>query len=242
MTSRSRHTASGRRFAFTSIEPIDGLRARSTRRRAFTLIEPIDGLRARSTRRRAFTLIELLLVVVIAGIAIAVAAPQFAGSMKGAKLRAASRTVAMLSRYARNSAVLNQTDNALIFYPDRGEVEMVSVSQGANAADRDRFLDERDERVVAGLLAGEDDVPLVEEGAPAPTIASEMVRQLPDGVHILNVEVDGEVVPIEGSYLVNFYSNGMTDPFLVRLEDDNERSMEIKLDPLSGKVTVKSPQ
>ena len=187
-------------------------------------------------------MIELLLVVVIMGIAIAVVAPQFAGSLKGAKLRAASRTVAMLSRYARNSAVLNQTDHALIFYPDRGEVELVSISQGANAADRDRFLDERDERVVAGLLGDGADAPGVEEGAPAPTIASEMVRKLPDGVHILNVEVDGEVLPIEGSYLVNFYSNGMTDPFLVRLAGDDDRSLEIQLDPLSGKVTVNYPQ
>jgi len=189
-----------------------------------------------STRRHsAFTMIELLLVVAIIGIASAVAIPSFVSSFSGAKLRSATRTIAMVSRFARSTAVLQQKDVALIFYPDRNELEMVSIQDGAGVSERERFLDERADRAVAGLLQEDEEV---QPDAPPPVIESELVRALPAGIHILEVEVNGRVVEIADSYLVNFYRNGMSDPFLLRITDDSERLARVTIDPLSGKVTV----
>jgi prepilin-type N-terminal cleavage/methylation domain-containing protein len=201
-------------------------------RRALRVTRPIRPRRARA----GFTLIELLLVVFIVGLASAIAVPRFMGSFQGAQLRSAARTVAMASRYARSTAVLQQKDMAIIFYPARNELEMVSIGNEAGAADRERFLDSRNQRAMAGLL--EDDDAPVEENAALPPIQSEMVRALPDTVKIVNVEVDDEVIVVEDSYVVNYFSNGMSDSFALNLVDDGERTARILVDPLSGKVTI----
>ena len=190
----------------------------------------------RPPRRAAFSLIELLLVAVLVGIASAVAIPRFVNSFKGARLRSAARTLSMASRYARSTAVLHQKDMALIFYPERNEVEMVSLGRFVGAADQERFLDSRGRRAVAGLL-DEDDLP-PRESLATPEIESEMVRELPEGVLIVNVEVGGEIIDIEGGYVANFHANGMCDAFTMNILDQDERSASISVDPLSGKVTV----
>jgi hypothetical protein len=142
----------------------------------------------------------------------------------------------MSSRYARSTAVLQQKDTALIFYPDRNELELVSIGSEAGASDQERFLDSREARAMTGLLR-DDDEPNPEEGV-LPLIQSEMVRVLPDGVEIVNVEVHGEVLDQGGTYVVNFFSNGMSDPFVLRLSDEDQRTASILVDSLSGKVTI----
>jgi hypothetical protein len=54
----------------------------------------------------------------------------------------------------------------------------------------------------------------------------------------VNVEVHGEVLDQGGTYVVNFFSNGMSDPFVLRLSDEDQRTASILVDSLSGKVTI----
>ena len=64
---------------------------------------------------RAFTIIELLLVLTIMGIVVAVIAPSLTRSIRGNRLRTASRTVVMAGRYARSMAVLKQKELSMVF-------------------------------------------------------------------------------------------------------------------------------
>ena len=74
----------------------------------------------------AFTLIEVLLVVVVLGIAVAIAVPSFVRSIHGQRLSTAARTLTTVARYARSMAVLKQSDMALTFNLANGQVDLVS--------------------------------------------------------------------------------------------------------------------
>lgn len=67
-----------------------------------------------------FTLVELLLVLVIFGILAAVTVPNLVKSMRGNRLRAATRTVVMAGRYCRSMAVLRQEPIVLKFVNYKG--------------------------------------------------------------------------------------------------------------------------
>ncbi|OVE76175.1 type II secretion system protein GspH [bacterium E08(2017)] len=68
-----------------------------------------------SNFRKGFTLVEVLLVLVIVGIVSAVVLPNLAQSLKGNRLRVATRTVVKAGRYARSIAVLKQKPITLTF-------------------------------------------------------------------------------------------------------------------------------
>ncbi len=74
----------------------------------------------------AFTLIEILLVVVVMGIAAAIAMPSFVRSIQGQRLSTAARTLATVARYARSMAVLKQSDLSLTFNLASGQVDLAS--------------------------------------------------------------------------------------------------------------------
>ena len=74
----------------------------------------------------AFTLIELLLVIVVMGIAAAIAMPSFVRSIQGQRLSTAARTLTTVARYARSMAVLKQSDLSLTFNLGNGQVDLVS--------------------------------------------------------------------------------------------------------------------
>lgn len=74
----------------------------------------------------SFTLIEVLLVIVVMGIAAAIAMPSFVRSIQGQRLSSAARALTTVARYARSMAVLKQSDLALTFNLANGQVDLVS--------------------------------------------------------------------------------------------------------------------
>ena len=182
--------------------------------------------RRSQTGRAGFTLMEILLVVVIIGVASAVAVPTFARSFRGAKVRNSTRTVMMMHRHAQSKAVLGQRYMAILFDEVKGTLEM--VDQGQPGVKKDVFF---------GGLGGEA-APAPAGDAPAeeaPAISSLLVRKLEEGVKIRSFHGGKE---IDGIHFVSYYPNGMCEAYSVEIGDDENRTAKIKVDAVTGKAKV----
>lgn len=199
--------------------------------------KPLPANGAREAFLSGFTLIEMMLIVVIMLLASALAVPSFVRSYRGAKLRTAARTVVMVHRHARSMAVLGQKEVGVLFDIAQQHLEVVSIGTETSANDKSKFLEQSADRAAdSAIQAGKE--PDEEEPKANPTVVSELTRKLPDGVKIDSFESEKVEQEVDGIYWVTYHPNGMSDPYTVRLVDDNQKAAVVKVDPISGKAKV----
>ncbi len=174
--------------------------------------------------RRAFTLLEVLLVVALIGVMTLVSLPQMIRSIRGNRLRAATRTLVMAGRYARSMALLRQEEMALIFDLDQAVLRV--ESRGRPALQRSPE---------DGDIVSANDTPRPGTNAPPPTPVN--LRRSLDAVRIASVRVQEESEHREGIFVVPYETNGRCAPYEVRLEDDHGGRMVIRVDALSSPQT-----
>ena len=191
---------------------------------------------ARRHRRAhgGFTLLEILLVVVIVGVAAAVAMPMFARSFRGAKLRNSVRLVLTVHRHAQTKAVLGQRDTAVLFDTRKGTLEM--VDQGQAGEKKDMFF---------GTVGTESGAPPAQMGAvttgaeaqagETPDLKPVLERRLEEGVTIRSFRGGQD---IEDIHYVSYYPNGMCEAYQLELGDDEGRTVRIRVDAVTGKAKV----
>ncbi len=189
-------------------------------------------------RRTGFTLVEVMLVVVIIGIASAVALPTFAKSFRGAKLRTSTRMVLAMHRNAQSKAVLGQEYTALLFDVRKGTVEL--VEQSGPRKMQDSFFGE-----IGGSGGGMGSVMSGSDfsgdgggdgGGGGEAVSSFALRKLEDTVSFESFQGGKE---IDELFYVSYYPSGRCEGYTVVLADGEGRRRSVTVDPITGKAKVK---
>ncbi len=186
-------------------------------------------------RRSGFTLVEILLVVVIIGIASAVALPSFAKSYRGAKLRTSVRMVLAMHRNAQSKAVLGQEYTALLFDVRKGTVEL--VEQSGPRKMQDSFFGEigGSGGGMGSVMSGADFGDGGGEGGDGAEVSSFALRKLEDTVSFESFRGGRE---IDELFYVSYYPSGRCEGYTVTLADGEGRRRSVTVDPITGKAKV----
>ncbi len=118
------------------------MRARAPRHPS-TALRASSGAKARAERfaRPAFTLVELLVVVVLVGLAASVVTVQLRGSTDRARLRAATLRIEQTLRLARHRAMTHHESLWLVFRLDSDRYCLAFAEQGKDGSNAWHTLD-----------------------------------------------------------------------------------------------------
>ena len=198
------------------------------------------------TRRsqRGFTLIEILMVVAIFVLIAGIAAPMFAGSYAGAKLRSAARAVVMTHRYARNMAIMRQRPVAVLVNERRATLEVVLLT-GRESEELTELAippDENGATFASANATNDADAAAATTNADAVAedkATSDMLKELPEGISIDSFECQRPGSDAaDAPRVVCYYPSGLSDGFTLRVADARGRSVEITADPLTGEIST----
>ena len=172
--------------------------------------------------QHGFTLLELVVVLFIVSLAVALVAPALGRSFGQLRVKAATRDIAALCRFARAKAITYQ-----------GVLEVV-LDRQTNTY----WL--RGPDWIVGSLGGIDQVASVENpGEPwQAQIRQARVRTLPPGVTLASVILDTGPLPQDGRGTIAFFPQGSSTGAEVWVSDEKGRGYRIVVDPAAGLVRI----
>jgi type II secretion system protein H len=179
---------------------------------------------------RGFTLIEVLLVAVIIGFVAAIATPSFVNSLKGQRLRQATRTVMSCGRYARTMSVSRQQSMNLILTLGSGHV---AVEEGPAPRRSSEAIYTRDQVEALSNDAPHKLPPLDEPPpakAPAEPLPSRSLARDLEGVKVKSLSIHDGLQTEEGAVRITYKSNGTCPPYEVVLADEDGTESVILVD------------
>lgn len=195
--------------------------------------------------RRGFTLIEILLVVAILGVTTLISIPYLVRSIRGNRLRTATRVVVSAGKYARSMALLRQQDAELSFDLDKSLIGVrltsrpgppPSAAPAAPPPDTPRAEAEVRPESESDGTSPEPPVPTPARTSASAETAVGFTRAL-DDVRIQSVEVEDGDPMAAGGATVTYRSNGRCQPYTVVLADSQGNTAMITVDALSSPRT-----
>lgn len=169
------------------------------------------------------------------------AVPLFARAANSSRLRVSARAVVTAHRYARAMSVLRQADMVMMLDAGWNRVRIVNVEQqAATATNEDGSVVSAEKEMSwldSDMRTGAN--PMQDPSATTTNvIKAELERDLAEGVSIVEVNLGEKEQQQDQTWWVNYFANGMCDPFSVRLEDRTGRTTTVIVDGFTGEVSV----
>ena len=197
---------------------------------------------------KVFPLIELMIVIVIMGSMLALAAPRIGRSLEKVKLQSASRRLAAVLRYTRQMAISRKKEYTVTF--DEHSYTYVNVVRSTN-----KDAGQEQAAAVQGEKGGEEQASgagkkgLGEKGIGEKTVRVDLCEKMKDeekqekGISIsFQKEGENEVSSYEPDKEsgITFYPKGESSGGKVILAiKEPSLAFQIEVDPITGKVVVK---
>ena len=201
-----------------------------------------------NAQRRAssgFSLLEILLVVVIIGMASIVMAVGFQKGLQHARLREAGNIVKASVIRARNLAIIQQTHTQVRYDTEAGTVEILGLN---DRGQRSEFA-----QLALGIDLGSQDTLMYDDSetaqerevrlasSAAKTIAK---QKMPVGIELTDFSSESDVFE-DGVYRVDFWPTGYAQGHVVHVEDperldqgDEKARLKIEVENITGEVSV----
>jgi len=182
--------------------------------------------------QKGFTLIEIILVVVILVIILGVAIPHFVSATRSAKIRSSTRMISRMSRYTRSMAITREQTMCLVFDLNSMSIIMGPEAQTVSTNTADGEIDQ-DVLKRLGYVKEDSD-------SAASSIQKEMERKLPEGIKMVNFEKkESENEALGRSTTIRYFSDGESESFSLKLQDERGLGAELESDPITAKVHSK---
>ncbi|MBN1830325.1 MAG: GspH/FimT family pseudopilin [Deltaproteobacteria bacterium] len=158
-----------------------------------------------------YSLFELLVVLIIIGMAAALVTPRITGTLSSTNLKTAVKKIAAVLRYARSQAVAEERVVTVRFDLDARSVSFDASKDANSAAGEDAAGEKKSARVKEYVL--------------------------PDKIVIEKVRI-GEDAIDSGMATITFFPAGTSTGGTLVIADDRERRFQISVDFITGSVVI----